>query len=391
MNINGLDIKLENITDEIILKLLFSNNGKKIKGKQLKYCEEHHNDIYTYLINRYPDSLSLNETLKRIKYNIGIHPTCPICGKPVLYLGKEKRFFLKTCSEECGFKLRTQEIKDTCMKKYNCINPFQVDEFKEKSKNTLLKKYGVDNPQKSKEIKEKSMITSLIRYGTFNGGGSSIALEKIRKTQTEHYGRMYWGSEEEQKKSKETKLKRYGTETYNNMNKNKESCLIRYGVESYLQSDERKQRQNEFNTKTINTKKKNKTYTTSTSESIIYNKLYHYFNKIICQYKSDKYPFACDFYIPEIDMYIEYNGHYTHHTHPFNENDINDINELNNLITLNKNHITPGNNLYNTKINVWTIVDVQKRKIAKENNLNFKEFYSIMEIDNFLSQYERIR
>ena len=33
---------------------------------------------------------------------------------------------------------------------------------------------------------------------------------------------------------------------------------------------------------------------------------------IIRQYKSDLYPFACDFYIPSLDLYIECNYHWTH-------------------------------------------------------------------------------
>lgn len=390
MNINGLDISLNNINDAIILNLFFNKKGN-IKGKQLKYCEEKQNDIYKYLINRFSDSLSLNETLKRIKYNINIHPKCPICGKPVIYEGKKDKMFLHTCSEECGIKLRTDEIKNTCLKKYNCINPFQVNKIKEKIKNTWIQKYGVDNPQKDKEIKEKTQITSLIKYGVLNAGGSEIAVQKIKETQIKNWGRIYLGSPEQLKKSKETKLNKYGDENYNNMNKNIETCLINYGVKYFLQSDERKKRQDEFNIKILNSKKKNKTYSTSKAESIIYNKFTHYFNKIICQYKSEEYPFICDFYLPEINTYIEYNGYYTHNNHPFDKNDINDINELNNLIKLDKTHKKPGKNLYHSKIVTWTIMDVIKRETAKKNNLNFIEFYSILEVDNFLNKYERIR
>ena len=390
MNINGLNIKYENINDDIIINLLFNKKGK-IKGNQLKYCENQKNDIYKYLINRYSDSLSLNETLKRIKYHINIHPKCPICNKPVLYLGKEKRMFLNTCSEECGFKLRTQHIKDTCLEKYNCINPFQVDYIKEKIKNTWVNNYGVDNPQKNKNIQEKSQITSLIKYGVLNPGGSEISLKKIKEKQIKHYGRIYFGSKEQIEKSKNTKLKKYNNSNYVNMDKNIETCLIKYGSEYYLSSDERKKRNEEFINKSLITKKKNKTYTSSKAENIIYNKLYHYFNKIICQYKSDLYTFACDFYIPEIDTYIEYNGYYTHGKHPYNPNNDEDKKELSNLIKLNNEHKKPNNNLYYIKIKTWTESDVYKRTIAKNNNLNYIELFSIIDIDNFLSKYEKIR
>jgi hypothetical protein len=125
----------------------------------------------------------------------------------------------------------------------------------------------------------------------------------------------------------------------------------------------------------------------SKSEAYVYNLLTHYFNNIICQYYSNIYPFYCDFYIPEIDTYIEYQGYYTHGGHPYNENNINDISELNKLITLNNNHKTPGHNLYNTKINVWTINDVNKRNIAKENNLNYIEFWNMEELKEWLNNY----
>ena len=58
-------------------------------------------------------------------------------------------------------------------------------------------------------------------------------------------------------------------------------------------------------------------------------------------------------------------------------------------IKLNNNHKTPGHNLYNKKINIWTIDDINKRNIAKENNLNYIEFWNYDEIKNWLNNYEK--
>ena len=73
---------------------------------------------------------------------------------------------------------------------------------------------------------------------------------------------------------------------------------------------------NKFNiaSKRNATLRKNNSYNKSKSEEKIYNLLLTKFNKsdIIRQYKSDLYPFACDFYIKSLDLYIEYNGHWTH-------------------------------------------------------------------------------
>ena len=64
--------------------------------------------------------------------------------------------------------------------------------------------------------------------------------------------------------------------------------------------------------KVKDSKKKNKTFGKSKSEDQIYQLLLQKFNKVERQYKSEQYPFACDFYIPSIDLYIEYQGFYTH-------------------------------------------------------------------------------
>ena len=45
-----------------------------------------------------------------------------------------------------------------------------------------------------------------------------------------------------------------------------------------------------------------------------------------------------------------------------------------------------SSNYYKNAIETWTIRDVQKYTIAKENNLNYLVFYSKKEIDNWLNK-----
>lgn len=78
----------------------------------------------------------------------------------------------------------------------------------------------------------------------------------------------------------------------------------------------------------------------------------------------------------------------THGGHPFNENNEDDINKLNYLKSLDNNHNTPGNNLYNSTIYTWTIKDPFKRKVAKENNLKYFEFFNINELQNWINKYK---
>ena len=81
-------------------------------------------------------------------------------------------------------------------------------------------------------------------------------------------------------------------------------------------------------------------------------------------------------------MYIECNYHWTHGFRPFCAED----NECIKLL----NKWKEGNTkYYNNAITTWTVRDVQKRKVAKENNLNYKEFWNINELKKFIDFTEQ--
>lgn len=121
------------------------------------------------------------------------------------------------------------------------------------------------------------------------------------------------------------------------------------------------------------TKKKNNSFNKSKDEEILYEKLLkENVNKTIYrQYKDEnRYPYYCDFYIVEDDLFIEVNAHWTHGGHPFNKNDQKDIEKLNEWKEKAKT-----SKFYQQAIYVWTELDVKKQKCAKENNLNYKVIY----------------
>jgi len=79
------------------------------------------------------------------------------------------------------------------------------------------------------------------------------------------------------------------------------------------------------------TNKLNNSFNISKSEEELYEKLLkENVNKtILRQYKDVvRYPYYCDFYIVEDDLFIELNAHWSHGGHPFNENDENDLKTL---------------------------------------------------------------
>lgn len=121
------------------------------------------------------------------------------------------------------------------------------------------------------------------------------------------------------------------------------------------------------------TKKANHTENTSKPEEEFYKKLLkENTNKTIYRNYKDKerYPFYCDFYIKEDDLFIELNLHWTHGRHPFNEFDPKDQKLLNEWKEKAKT-----SKFYQQAIYVWTDLDPRKQKTARDNNLNYKTIY----------------
>ena len=378
----------------IVSKYMIHTNKKDMIrpsfNKMINLNENNQDKLY--LLQRYKDSESLHETVQRIFYKIEIKPICPICGAPVKWLGKKKRLMLKTCSDvKCFGKFRYDEAKKTNLLKYGVENCYQSLEKQEKIRNTLISKYGVDNPLKSEKIKEKLKHTCLIKYGVTNGGWTPQSIKKIQETNLKVRGvTCPFKDDKVKEKIKNTCLKKYGVSSASKSKEIKEkirnTCLKKYGTEYYFQSNEYRKDLYAYLEKQRQTKKKNHTYTSSKAENIIYNKLVHYFNKVICQfYDKERYPYNCDFYIPEIDTFIEYQGYYSHQNHPFDPFNKDDIKLKNDFIE----KINNGKLYYQCVINTWCDSDVKKRNKAKENNLNYIEFWNIDEVDIWLQNYEK--
>lgn len=375
---------MNEINDQYILNYFYKTpDSTKINGQKTKNIPD---NIQNYLNNRFDDSESNKETIMRIKYKIEKRPFCPVCNKSVRWYGHSaKKLFFNTCCHEHEVLMRKQNIKNAVKNKYNVENVFQLQTVKNKIKSTCLEKYGVDNPQKSDDIKKRTQDTCLKKYGHKNFGGGIIAKQKIQESLIQHFG-----SKEELFKhndilSKQTRLLKYGDPNYTNIQKSRETCLKRYNVPCYLQSAERSKRNKEFQEKSAKTKHKNKTWVQSKAESIVYNTLRKIFDKgdILCQYRSELYPFNCDFYIKSLNLYIEYQGTWTHGTIPYNKDDEEHQKKV--LYWLEK---AATHKYYQSAIKTWTISDVNKRNIVQKNNLNYIEFWSIDEVKNWVNNYE---
>ena len=112
-------------------------------------------------------------------------------------------------------------------------------------------------------------------------------------------------------------------------------------------------------TRGIETKRKNGTFHVSLPEKEFYEILVTEYGEedIVTQYKDERYPFCCDFYVKSLDLFIELNLHPTHGTHPFDPECIEDILLL---MELEKQNTQWSKNI----INVWTVRDYNKIQTA---------------------------
>lgn len=277
--------------------------------------------------------------------------------------------------------------------KYNFITKEQLEQLyikanlsrEEVAKKLNVPEYVVKRKCQKFGIKKSSDLhvqnirkACLEKYGVINGGGAPEILEKIKETNRKKFGSdWYLQTDDYKRKTKET-LEQYGVTNVFQLkevkDKIKQTNLERYGVEYNMQNKE-------VRNKVDITKRKNGTFNTSKPEQEIKRLLEEKFPNVQYQYKSEKYPFNCDFYIPELDLYIEFQGTWTHGKHPFSES-VEDLETVNKWKT---ESIT--SEFYKNAIEVWTIKDVEKRKIALQNNINWLEFFAL---EDFMNWYNSI-
>ena len=395
--------------DNLIVKILIKND-KILTNTKRKINKGKYPNILEYLNSRYNDSDCMTETIRRIQYKLEKRPVCKFCGGHVSFNGYHKGsiHYSACCCSSCHAKYTKDKRFETNIKKYGRKNFGSAEKVKE----YWISHYGVDNPAKTDFVKKKMRETNLRKYGFNCSSKSEIVKEKIKQTCLKRYGVEYTGQIEEAKeKSKKTCLEKYGSEYYIGSkdrlektiefskqnynvdwftkseeikNKAKETMLKRYGVEYSMQIPKNKEYMSylmssyEMQERRYNTMKRNHTFNSSSTEEEFFLYIKSRFPKVIRQYKDkNRYPYFCDFYIPELDYFIELQGYYTHGNHPFDPNSNEDLQ----LIEYYKKKY--GEDCQ--PITIWSIKDVEKRNCAKRNHLNFKEVWSLEDGKNFVN------
>lgn len=395
--------------DNLIIKILIKND-KILTNSIRKINKGKYPNILEYLNSRYNDSDCMTETIRRIQYKLEERPVCKFCGGHVSFNGYHKgsMHYSACCCSSCHAKYTKDKRFETNIKKYGRKNFGSAEKVKE----YWINNYGVDNPAKTDFVKKKMRETNLRKYGFNCSSKSEIVKEKIKQTCLKRYGVEYTGQIEKAKeKSKKTCLEKYGSEYYIGSkdrlektiefskqnynvdwftkseeikNKAKETMLKRYGVEYSMQIPKNKEYMSylmssyEMQERRYNTMKRNHTFNSSSTEEEFFIYIKSRFPKVIRQYKDkNRYPYFCDFYIPELDYFIELQGYYTHGNHPFDPNSNEDLQ----LIEYYKKKY--GEDCQ--PITIWSIKDVEKRNCAKRNHLNFKEVWSLEDGKNFVN------
>lgn len=245
-------------------------------------------------------------------------------------------------SHPCKSEIIKNKIFETNQKKIGCKMPLQNKQCKQKQRQTCYQKYGTDNPRKNKEVVEKGKQTCLKKYGTDNPSKNSTVKQKIRESLKKKTGYYY------------------------NFQR-PEVIQKSHSIEIMDKKDA--------------TKRKNGTFNTSKLENKIYSLLNSKTN-IIRNYKNDKYPYRCDFYLPSYDLYIELNFHWTHGYKPFDSTNLDCLSQLKNWKEKSKT-----SNFYKAAIDTWTRRDVQKLNQLKQNNMKYEIFYTEKEFLNWFKTF----
>lgn len=174
-------------------------------------------------------------------------------------------------------------------------------------------------------------------------------------------------------KAYSTKVKKYGSAFHNNNMSEEHKKKLSESHKGLLKGRKLSEETLKIKlTKEYITKKLNNSFNTSKPEEELYKKLLEE-NKhktIYRNYKDERYPFYCDFYIVEDDLFIELNAHWTHGGKPYDPNDISCQQQLKEWQEKAKTSQYVAN-----AIQTWTVRDVEKQRVAKEHNLNYKVIY----------------
>ena len=293
---------------------------------------------------------------------------------------KRKQFGLEPLSEDISFEYRLNYIKqnynhdDICNQIADYMNNHNMDAARWTGVELFDCCFGREWAKFM-----KSLVGDV--YDTLS---EKARVYKLMTTQNELYGGVGLGGKATKDKAVHTNMDKWGCD---NPMKNPEvqvalgkTNIAKYGSISPFGSSEVRQKSSKSKAKRLQ-KSFAEMYTNDkaihvelSQEAVIYNCLVDKFgmDDVFYQYgmhPSDRrYPYNCDFYIKSLDLFIEFNGHYTHGFHWFDANNHDD--------QLRVKHLLDTGKVQNKKaVRTWCELDVEKRNKAKAEKLKYLVFW----------------
>ena len=263
---------------------------------------------------------------------------------------KKRRVFLEKYGvDNPSSCLEVQDKKrKNSIDKHGC-NFSSLPEVKAKRKATWIKNYGCDNPNKSPEIMAKRRATTLKKYGCEDYLGTQEARDYLKNYSVETYGVDHFMKSQEYRDIKEKDFfDRHGVKNPLQLEEVKDkvraTCMAKYGVDNALKTD----------------KARTAFYLALNNNTNLSSKIEDEFFECLQEYGTEhgytvqhqvniKDRWIIDFYIPELDTYIEFDGVFWH--------------GINKTIEELQEHV----NKSRTKTGIWKGILNNKHKDAKVN------------------------
>ena len=313
--------------------------------------------------------------------NSGSEHICPICGSQNNFMNMNLGYHT-TCSHSCHTKLQSITTSD---KAKEAANNKRRNTWSGKDMSAYKALQSDIQKERWLHISEERKVEIAIKISESWKSHTEEEIQQIKANLSTASKKRYENMSEEDKANWKNKISNTLKQMYNNMSDEERKDMIteihrRFNSftdeeKEVINNKRKKTLQNKtteewkaIKQKEINTRRKNNTLNTSKPEDRCYDLLCTKYSQVIRSYNSDKYPYFCDFYIPEETLYIECNFHWTHGAHPYTDSKEDRI-----ILENWKNKHTK---YYSIVAYVWSILDVKKFEYAKTNNLNYLAFYT---------------
>ena len=311
---------------------------------------------------------------------------CENCKQPTKFLNIEDGY-AKCCSIKCAMPGRAKRNIEKYGYADNFHNPnitklSHSEQANEKRKATMKERYGVESytstkefqqiskqyfQEHKKEIVAKSKQTNIDKYDVSCNFKRRDVIEK---------NKVASHTPEANEKRKQTTFRHFGVENIFQLPEVKEKAQINSHTSDAMAKMHANRDYRKIAVATAKTKKENGN---KSKLELAFEQKCNELNIVyLAEYSDERYPFPCDYYLPNLDCFVEIHGSWVHTDHIYNK--IKDKDLYN--IWKNKSKTS---NYYKSALKTWTQKDPAKLKVAEQNKLNYIILWNIDDINEWFS------